>query len=210
MKHIKLFEDDLEDLIGDLEGVGFDRSIGYMFLSTRGDQPIAFLIKSRDESRCVQALLGLSLENWFSTPPSLKYSTSGPGAPPAFMSDLKTKKFPEVPLRAGIHPRCWILWYIQSQGHFGSCYCLHRYLHNQRQGIRGSCLRALLKCRWDIQGIQGRFNQRVGSQEIRSITQLDKIKKKRRLLRVSFFVLLHINYAIGSIIISHLCPSLSS
>ena len=98
MKHIKLFEDDLEDLIGDLEGVGFDRSIGYMFLSTRGDQPIAFLIKSRDESRCVQALLGLSLENWFSTPPSLKYSlsTSGPGAPPAFMSDLKTKKFPEL------------------------------------------------------------------------------------------------------------------
>lgn len=97
MKHIKLFEEDLEDLIGDLEGIGFDRSIGYMFLSTRGDQPIAFLIKARAESRCVQALLGLSLENWFSTPPTLKYtSTSGPGKPPAFMSDLKTKKFSEL------------------------------------------------------------------------------------------------------------------
>lgn len=99
MKHIKLFEEDLEDLIGDLEGVGFDRSIGYMFLSTKGDEPIAFLIKARDESRCVQALLGLSIENWLSTPPSLKYSTSGPGftAPtPAFMSDLKEKKFPEL------------------------------------------------------------------------------------------------------------------
>lgn len=97
MKHIKLFEEDLEDLIGDLEGVGFDRSIGYMFMSTKGDEPIAFLIKARDESRCVQALLGLSMKNWLSTPPSLKYSTSGPGfKAPAFMSDLKEKKFPEL------------------------------------------------------------------------------------------------------------------
>lgn len=97
MKHIKLFEEDLEDLIGDLEGVGFDRSIGYMFLSSKGDPPIGFLIKARDESRCVQALLGLSMENWLHTPPYLKYgSTSGPGKPPAFMSDLKEKKFPEL------------------------------------------------------------------------------------------------------------------
>lgn len=97
MKHIKLFEENLDDLMGDLEGIGFQRSIGYMFLSTTGVQPIAFLIKARDESRCVQALLGLSMENWFSTPPSLKStSTSGPGTPPVFISDLKTKKFPEL------------------------------------------------------------------------------------------------------------------
>lgn len=75
MKHIRVFEED--DLIGDLESIGFEKSVGYMYMSNTGDIPIAFLVKGKTEARCAQMIIGLAKKGWFVTPPHLKMSTSG-------------------------------------------------------------------------------------------------------------------------------------
>ena len=91
MKHIKLFEEDVDDLIGDLDSIGFTKSIGYMYLSNKGEFPIAFLVKAKTEERCVKMVAALATKDYFLTPPSIKYSTSAvPYASPVFSSDFKT------------------------------------------------------------------------------------------------------------------------
>mgnify|MGYP001135484566 CR=1 FL=1 len=54
MKHIKVYED--EDLLRDLTNIGFDPSIGFMFLGTSDGRPVAFLVKAKTEIRCMELL----------------------------------------------------------------------------------------------------------------------------------------------------------
>ncbi len=70
MKHIRLYED--EDLLKDLSNIGFDPSIGFMFLgiTSRGqdDRPLGFLVKAKDEKTCVKMLIeSMKMDNPFIT-----------------------------------------------------------------------------------------------------------------------------------------------
>lgn len=59
MKHIRLYED--EDLLKDLTNIGFEPSIGFMFLGItsprQDDRPLAFLVKGKDEPTCAQMII---------------------------------------------------------------------------------------------------------------------------------------------------------
>ena len=70
MKHIRLYED--EDLLKDLSNIGFDPSIGFMFLGTSGGRPVAFLVKARTEIRCME-LLASFIDSPKSTIASVSY-----------------------------------------------------------------------------------------------------------------------------------------
>jgi len=70
MKHIRLYED--EDLLKDLSNIGFDPSIGFMFLgiTSRGqdDRPLGFLVKAKDEKTCVKMIMeSMKMDNPFIT-----------------------------------------------------------------------------------------------------------------------------------------------
>jgi len=70
MKHIRLYED--EDLLKDLSNIGFDPSIGFMFLGItsrrRDDRPLGFLVKAKDEKTCVKMLIeSMKMDNPFIT-----------------------------------------------------------------------------------------------------------------------------------------------
>ena len=70
MKHIRLYED--EDLLKDLSNIGFDPSIGFMFLgiTSRGedDRPLGFLVKAKDEKTCVKMIIeSMKMDNPFIT-----------------------------------------------------------------------------------------------------------------------------------------------
>jgi len=61
-----------EDLLKDLTNIGFDPSIGFMFLgitSPRGDdRPLGFLVKGKDEKTCVKMIIeSMKMDNPFIT-----------------------------------------------------------------------------------------------------------------------------------------------
>ena len=61
-----------EDLLKDLSNIGFDPSIGFMFLgiTSRGedDRPLGFLVKAKDEKTCVKMIIeSMKMDNPFIT-----------------------------------------------------------------------------------------------------------------------------------------------
>jgi hypothetical protein len=62
-----------EDLLKDLSTIGYDTSIGFMFLGTSGGRPVAFLVKARTEIRCME-LLAAFIDSPKSTIASVSYN----------------------------------------------------------------------------------------------------------------------------------------
>jgi hypothetical protein len=76
MKHIKLFELDSDDILGDLEKIGFEPYVGYIWCEGTRYNPLGFVVVGKDEQDCVDQLRK-HLPNYLVDPS--KYSTSGPG-----------------------------------------------------------------------------------------------------------------------------------
>lgn len=78
MKHIKVFESDSYDLLGDLEKIGFEPFIGFIWCEgTRNNRPLGFVVVGKDEEDCVnQVKEHLPI---FLIDDGKRYSTSGPG-----------------------------------------------------------------------------------------------------------------------------------
>lgn len=54
MKHIKVFESDSYDLLGDLEKIGFEPFIGFIWCEgTSNNRPLGFVVVGKDEEDCV-------------------------------------------------------------------------------------------------------------------------------------------------------------
>jgi len=77
MKHIKVFESDPYDLLGDLEKIGFEPFIGYIWCEGTRQSPLGFVVVGKDEEDCVNQLKK-HLPNYLVNP-GIRYSTSGPG-----------------------------------------------------------------------------------------------------------------------------------
>jgi len=53
MKHIKLFESDPDDILGDLEKIGFEPFIGFIWCAGTSTKQLGFLVVGKDEEDCV-------------------------------------------------------------------------------------------------------------------------------------------------------------
>ena len=56
MKHIKLFELDSDDILGDLEKIGFEPYVGYIWCEGTRYNPLGFVVVGKDEQDCVDQL----------------------------------------------------------------------------------------------------------------------------------------------------------
>ena len=81
MKHIKLFELDSDDILGDLEKIGFEPYIGYIWCEGTRQNPLGFVVVGKDDQDCVDQLRNY-LPNYLEGPGL--YSTSGPGPSSGF------------------------------------------------------------------------------------------------------------------------------
>jgi len=82
MKHIRLYEEEnLTDLIGDLDKIGFEPYTGYMFSgnSGSGGGAVGFLVEAANEKECVDLVKKHILD--YVSSKSSRYSTSAYGIP---------------------------------------------------------------------------------------------------------------------------------
>ena len=77
MKHIKVFESDPYDLLGDLEKIGFEPFKRFIWCEGTRQSPLGFVVVGKDEEDCVNQLKK-HLPNYLVNP-GIRYSTSGPG-----------------------------------------------------------------------------------------------------------------------------------
>ena len=85
MKHIKLFELDSDDILGDLEKIGFEPYVGYIWCEGTKENPLGFVVVGKDEEDCVNQVnkhLPLYLED--------RYSASTPSGIIGMPSGIKT------------------------------------------------------------------------------------------------------------------------
>ena len=82
MKHIKLFEFDSDDILGDLEKIGFEPYVGYIWCEGTKETPLGFVVVGKDEEDCVNQVkehLPLYLEDRYSAStsgiPGMQYGT---------------------------------------------------------------------------------------------------------------------------------------